>query len=597
MVQITVPTTNQTYVFNLHRISNKNQRAIKPQHFPACLKLLLESKDYVKVGCGLATDVAKLKRDYNVNVVDALDIVSLARDKGLMDKGRASLREMCCRFLEADLPKGAFDFIFKYVYGCGWMYTHLLINIHPYTTPTQKQPQKKTDDDIRLSEWGQVHLSAEQKDYAALDAYSTLMVYERVRRKRTVSDYARLTREGAVPGTSVVLLAKTADLEVGRAVIVEGPMAGTARSSRPFQPAYLEGAEEGRVQQQNQTVARAVLRLERVVAGAARLPYPTDSQVPTLAAAWEQRGDDGEELEEGRHVLWDISRLRVPPGGGGGDGGAAAAAGEEEPDAPPQVVTREGTDADFPAVVDEWEAGLALDEEFVRGFEGGGGDGEDEGAVGAVDEEMDAEDDGDAEDEEDEEDPLWLVVGCDASHGPTVKVDMMHIQARPTKTIPKSHGARSMFIARLRDAFMAPIAADVEAVKRRKVAGGMTEEEWEVYLHRHWTDVLKQCRRVVPEPRILVPRLKKLEALYTNIRDAATGDPLFSKKTWARWRAMMRHVEKGCVSDPRADMVPLYHLVGEREDGTPIFTCSRGTSQLEVRWRLCRLGGVWLGID
>lgn len=463
--------------------------------------------------------------------------------------------------------------------------------LHPPIHDTHpKTKQKKADDDIRLSEWGQVHLSAEQKDYAALDAYATLMVYERVRRKRTVSDYARLTREGAVPGTSVVLLAKTADLEVGRAVIVEGPMAGTARSSRPFQPAYLEGAEEGRVQQQNQTVARAVVRLERVVAGAARLPYPTDSQVPTLAAAWEQRGENGEELEEGRHVLWDISRLRVAPGSGGGDGGAAAgaaAAGEdEEADGPPQVVTREGTDADFPAVVDEWEAGLALDEEFVRGYEGG-----------AADEEMDAEDDGDAEDEGDEEDPLWLVVGCDASHGPTVKVDMMHIQARPTKTIPKSHGARSMFIARLRDAFMAPIAADVEAVKRRKLAGGMTEEEWEVYLHRHWTDVLKQCRRVVPEPRILVPRLKKLEALYANIRDAATGEPLFSKKTWARWRAMMRHVEKGCVSDPRADMVPLYHLVGEREDGTPIFTCSRGTSQLEVRWRLYRLGGVWLGID
>lgn len=89
VIQIAVPDTHKTNVFQLRGIVGAT--GWRGRAFPAPLKALLESDTYVKAGCGISTDVAKLKADYGVVVANAVDVVKLAHDKGLFPHARASL--------------------------------------------------------------------------------------------------------------------------------------------------------------------------------------------------------------------------------------------------------------------------------------------------------------------------------------------------------------------------------------------------------------------------------------------------------------------------------------------------------------------------
>ena len=158
---------------------------------------------------------------------------------------------------------------------------------------------------------------------------------------------------------------------------------------------------------------------------------------------------------------------------------------------------------------------------------------------------------------------------------------MLHATQRITRTLSQKHGAFPIFTARLRDALLPVVKEDLQALKCRMLAQGMTEEEWEKEFEKKQTVLIKHCRRFIPGPEKLLPRMVALEVIYANIPDARTRLPFFSKKTWIKWNALKDHVRVGCLSDPPVDEVPLYSERGIRKDGSVVLACSRGTNGLE----------------
>ena len=325
VIQIAVPDTHKTNVFQLRGIVGAT--GWRGRAFPAPLKALLESDTYVKAGCGISTDVAKLKADYGVVVANAVDVVKLAHDKGLFPHARASLDDVSTALLNAGVAKG------KWVgFACGGF--DLGRRRKPcgmrLTVDPTKTYKPQSDPTIRLSAWDDRELSQQQLEYAALDAYALLRVFERVHRRRTTRDFAKLTKETAVPGTEVVLLARGMDYVVARGRIRLGP---TERGTAGWVPEYLEGAAGAAagVKEQKRTTARVVVSLAAVVAAGVNLLYPSEAEARTLGAALERQRERG---QEGLlHVLWDIARVLVVDDAGGGDAGQAGGeggGGEEE---------------------------------------------------------------------------------------------------------------------------------------------------------------------------------------------------------------------------------------------------------------------------
>ena len=180
------------------------------------------------------------------------------------------------------------------------------------------------------------------------------------------------------------------------------------------------------------------------------------------------------------------------------------------------------------------------------------------------------------EEEEEEE-------SCDHFHGTHIKLDTMHGMNRIFETWSKRHGVTPYVASRCRDAIFSPCKEDVEAVKVSTMRlHNWNEAQWKAYAKSNWRDVLTSCRRVIHAPAIILERLKRIAEVYANIKDAATNEPLFSKRTWKKWKAFMKHVERGCLSDPDPSVVTLYHvLYYKKSNGLPVYCCARGTSQLE----------------
>lgn len=409
------------------------------------------------------------------------------------------------------------------------------------------------------------------------------MLFQCVDRRRTARDYPKVTAQTAAPNTEVVLLARISDVEVARGRILLGP---TERGSTDWVPSYLDGAAavDG-LQHQKRTKTRVVVAVSRIKSPAAVLLYPTEEGIETIGAAMEKQQE--RELEV-LHVLWDMGRVRIveEAAGGGGAGAGAAAGGDGGVEGAEGVHTRETTEPEYIPADDEWEGSGALDEEIrdAMGEEEGAGaaeGGEEEGEEEAGEVVVEQEEEEDEDD--DEEGGGWGTTGCSAAHGGNVKLDALHAHQRITRTVRKDHGAFRLFAARLRDALMMPLKGDVEIVKQRLIGlGVVTEAGWKEHFGRNYTAVTRICRREIPKPSVLMQRMRAVERTFARIKDAETGQPLFMALTWKRWKALMRHVEKGCLSDPPPDYVSLYHKVGIRRDGTDILSCARGTSDLKV---------------
>jgi uncharacterized protein YnzC (UPF0291/DUF896 family) len=129
-----------------------------------------------------------------------------------------------------------------------------------------------------------------------------------------------------------------------------------------------------------------------------------------------------------------------------------------------------------------------------------------------------------------------------------VKLDAFHAMKRLTEVLPKNHGARRHFCSRLRDAIFVVNQADIDDIKTRMKAAGLTDAEIQhKYRHKYYQCFLRRIRRRIPSAEEVVERLDTLVTLYANVLDGVTKQRLFSDKAWKEVRRNGAYITAGSL--------------------------------------------------
>jgi hypothetical protein len=110
------------------------------------------------------------------------------------------------------------------------------------------------------------------------------------------------------------------------------------------------------------------------------------------------------------------------------------------------------------------------------------------------------------------------------------KLDCFHGINRITKTLKLAkHGAGHHYSRRLSDCFFVVDKRDLDKVRAVLKAAFPQKSENEItrYLFANWKFVLRNCRRAIPPPEVLLARFDRVNSLSADIRDSRTGEPLF----------------------------------------------------------------------
>lgn len=146
--------------------------------------------------------------------------------------------------------------------------------------------------------------------------------------------------------------------------------------------------------------------------------------------------------------------------------------------------------------------------------------------------------------------------------------------------ISATHGLRKQFTRELRDAIFIPDKAD----KARINAWGATQTPPRTYetLRNSSPDWLRrQCKHIIPPPHILYPLVANVFHTYGPIIDPDSKRPLFSADNWKTAKNVLDLIKNGYLSDPPG--VALYTMIGidKKAGGLPIYRCARGTNSTE----------------
>ena len=95
------------------------------------------------------------------------------------------------------------------------------------------------------------------------------------------------------------------------------------------------------------------------------------------------------------------------------------------------------------------------------------------------------------------------------------------------------------------------------------------------YFDINWIHIIKDCRRRVPDAKILLLRFNKFVEVFATISDKKTGHPLFNEHAMEECDNLRTHIEMGCLSDPDID---LYFL---SEGNSNEVLCIRGSNKNE----------------
>lgn len=138
------------------------------------------------------------------------------------------------------------------------------------------------------------------------------------------------------------------------------------------------------------------------------------------------------------------------------------------------------------------------------------------------------------------------------------------------------HGLRRPFSRALRDALFIPDPEDVANVERVLKMKDMTFKNAVLYFS-DW--VWQRVKRCVPPAEILASRVVEVFRMYGPLKDAKTGQPLFSEDSWETARNIMENIKMGYYSDPPG--MRFYTFVRNDKNGLSIYRCSRGTNNVE----------------
>ena len=163
---------------------------------------------------------------------------------------------------------------------------------------------------------------------------------------------------------------------------------------------------------------------------------------------------------------------------------------------------------------------------------------------------------------------------------PTVircKLDPLHAMKRILDIVPKKHPFAWLFTTKLRDAIFIVDKDDRERVDKFLLKNQSSFEQ-RMLQDPDW--VLKRVRRVIPPPGPLRQRLENVIALFKDSSFAHDGLPLVSPAVEEQVKNLLKHVDKGCLSDPQG--VPVYFATQRDKNGLMIYRCVRGTNNAEL---------------
>ena len=187
-----------------------------------------------------------------------------------------------------------------------------------------------------------------------------------------------------------------------------------------------------------------------------------------------------------------------------------------------------------------------------------------------------------------------------------IKLDAVHAMMRVERTLSSKHGVYAHFLSRFRDAVFVVDAAHLAELKlvltNKKLAqlkrswcrdhNGSTpnnaqaqsllaaaQQEVNKKELEEYSYFLDRVRRQIPEPGILEARVRAVAAEFGNVEDAARGTQLFTRQTWKALDNLRGHIRRGCLSD--SPDINYYYTISQSADGEAVLHCVRGTNRLE----------------
>lgn len=157
-----------------------------------------------------------------------------------------------------------------------------------------------------------------------------------------------------------------------------------------------------------------------------------------------------------------------------------------------------------------------------------------------------------------------------------------------------SHSLRLQFTRELRDAIFVPDEDD----KARINSWGATQNPPKTYERLRNSSpqwVRERCKHIIPSPKKLQHLVSRVFRTYGPLIDPRSKKPLFTTDNWKTAKHILDLIQNGYLSDPPS--IPLYTVKGlDKKTGLSIYRCARGTNGTEggvhkhIRARLPKCG-------
>ena len=519
---IQVALQNAVYLLRVHLLKK----------LPNSLKTILNSMQVIKIGRNVGGDLGKLSRDFPDFVIPVqkkawkkgiVELGKLASAKNAVSHGNASLAVITAATLHQNLSK-----------------------------------------ETRLSEWDAPTLSSDQIQYAALDAWVALQIWDVLKAQNTVG----VALSSATPiGQPVSLFVKKQEVAYG--VIIKQPVEFVMPNDDPeSQPTKIRVST---------TKTRAVIRIDEVLAPKCIMSYHKKSLENI------QNGQDS--FEAVVHICHLRTRSSNPPVVSVLPTEPSRVIGPAKVVLPP-VDTNLISSASPTRVVENQQ--LLTDE--VEGEDNSpthsttgichsnniNNDGS-----GSDSESSDGNDDNEGGDENEEDIKEYLNVTYRQpskyiSYLARILADVFHEIYKVCRTISKMHTLCRQFGSAFSDTMLIPDQGDKKAVEAVLAQKGL---KWTTVRAKSPAWLWSRVRRYIPEKDLLHRNLKELFDCWGPIKCTVTGQALFSEETWKKAQGVLHDVKKGWISDPSA--IPLYTVNGCDKNGLTLFHCIRGTNSVE----------------
>ena len=458
------------------------------KRLPEALQIIISSQRVIKIGRNIGNDLAKLARDFpglrlpsksHQKFDGTIELGSFAKAKNVVSKATASLSSITAAALHFHLSK-----------------------------------------ETQATEWSSPHLSTEQIQYAALDAWVALEIWNTIKDNKT---QGQLLETASPVGQCVSFFVRKQ--EVARGVIAQQPL--------KYPNVINEETGETVMINVSVTHTRALITVTEVLA-------------PQVQLAWHKK--TLHQLQAGRtsfEAVVSLSCLRTRS--------PESASSVILDDLPPAEVDTCDTIIQPPVGI-----GRIMHEDL-------------ENIASDSDDEM-VENDDDVETGNSE-----YIQSSESICIPScILADVFHEMDKVGCTISRKHSLHRHFATAFSDTMLVLDKGDKQRVQ---AYFAKKELKWDEVRKSQPGWLWKRVRRYIPEKDILYHILEEFFNAWGPVKCSVTGQCLFSEDSWKKARAVLHDVKMGWLSDPQG--IPLYTLHGFDQNGLALYHCIRGTNSVE----------------